>query len=107
MKYPTRATFLQVSYDENAYGEQEETESTLVTIGTRVRTERFRDQLQGQISLDGDRQYVYARKTAKTLQVKQGDKVSFGLGSKNYKVIAIDSMLNNRSEIMFLIDALS
>lgn len=106
MAYPQKASFYHVSYSDNGYGEPEEAITELVTTGARIVTERFRDQLQGQVNLSGERQYVYVRKSPKTLQVKAGDRVRLkGLNQKNYKVIAVDAMLANRFELLFLIDA--
>lgn len=106
MSYPNKASFYQATYADSGYGESVATTIELVTTGARIVTERFIDQLQGQVSLSGDRQYVYVRKSSKTLQIKVGDKVRLkGLNQRDYKVVAVDPILSNRSEVLFLIDA--
>lgn len=107
MNYPIKTQFYGMTETENDYGEVEKTKAVSFTIGSRPVTMNFKDALQGQLSLDGERQYLYVRKTPKTTNVKVGDElILVGVSSKTYQVLAVDPKITDRSEIMFLIDAL-
>jgi hypothetical protein len=107
MRYPVRTEFFKATETENDYSEIVKSYDPLVVIGCRPNIVSFKDSMQGGISLDGERQYLYSRKTTETMKVEVGDQVTMpSVSDKTYEVIAIDPMLTNRSEIMFLIDGL-
>lgn len=75
--------------------------------GTRPATVSFKAQMQAELKLNGDQQYVWARKNPNTTKIKIGDRVTFPSVSDTwFKVIAVDQMLSNRDELMFMVDAL-
>ncbi|MBQ2262725.1 MAG: hypothetical protein II336_15305 [Loktanella sp.] len=107
MQYPLKADFYAVTITENHYGEVIKTPVVAFSTGARAATMNYKDALQGGLSLDGERQYVYVRKNPRTLSVKVGDQVRFaGPSTKTYEVLGIDPKLTNRGELLFLVDAL-
>lgn len=106
-EYPIKATFYTMSGSENGYGEVLNARTVSFSTGARPITVSFKDAMQSQIAVNGERQYLYVRKTPKTLAVKVGDELDLsGVSSKTYEVVAVDPKLNDRRELMFLIDAL-
>ncbi|MFN3895766.1 MAG: hypothetical protein ACK4KU_14675 [Acinetobacter sp.] len=106
MQYPIRATFFELTKAENDYGEVISTAAVAFSTGCRAITMNYKDALQGGLSLDGERQYIYVRKNPNTLSVKIGDEVTLNKSPKTYKVLGIDPKLISRGELMFLVDAL-
>lgn len=106
MHYPIKTTFYAMTEIQNDYGETVKSKSTPFTIGARLKTMKFTDALQRDLKLDDDRQFVYVRKTPKTMAIALGDEVTMvGVSSRTYSVSAIDYQFTNRSEIMFLIES--
>ncbi len=105
MQYPIRTDFYTSTNSENEYGEVIKSQEPTFTTGCRPVMVSFKDAMQNNISLDGERQYLYARKNPNTLSVKIGDQIRMpNVSSKNYSVIGIDPKLTDRAELMFLID---
>lgn len=106
MKYPVRTEFFASTNTENAYGEVIKAQTPTFETGCRSAMVSFKDAMQSNLSVDGERQYLYARKNPNTLAVKLGDEVRMpNVSGKTYSVIGIDPKLTDRAELMFLIDA--
>jgi hypothetical protein len=107
MDYPVRTVFHFVTMTENDYGETVESVLPGFVTGTRPATASFKAQMQAGLKLDGDQQYIWVRKNPNTTKIKLRDRVTFPtISGKWFKVIAIDQMLSNRDELMFMVDAL-
>ncbi|QCO57455.1 hypothetical protein EOK75_17225 (plasmid) [Pseudorhodobacter turbinis] len=107
MKYPIKVSFLARTGTTNSYHEVEYTYEESFNTGGRPATVSFKDSLQGNISVSGDRQYLYVRKNPLTATVVNGTRLTMpGVSSSIFEVIAVDSRLTDRAELMFLIDRL-
>jgi hypothetical protein len=105
--YPIRTVFYTMTKTENDYGEVLKDRVLSFSTGSRPITMSFKDKMQGEISLDGERQFLYVRKNSNTSTVKIGDHLDMpAVSPKMYEVIGIDQKLTDRRELIFLIDAL-
>jgi hypothetical protein len=107
MDYQVRTVFHPISHTENEYGETVETVLPGFVAGARPVTMSFKDQLQTDLKVTGDQQFIWTRKTPKTMTVKVGDRMILpSLSTRWFKIIAIDLMYANRDQLLFLVDAL-
>ena len=106
MLYPIKATFYAMTSSENDYGEVTKTKAVSFSTGSNPVTLSFKDRIQGQIALDGEKLYLNVRKNPHTSAVKVGDHVTLHGSIKTYNVIGIDQKLTDRSALVMLIDAL-
>jgi hypothetical protein len=98
----TKAIFHKATVVKNAFQEDIKTHTYSFATGCSVSTVKFKDTFESTQMRDGVQLYCTVRKNANTSGVKRQDKVT--IQGQDYRVIGIDPMIADFSQMMFLLD---